>query len=177
MPIGNNDAHRRPRNVDEGPQASDGYVMTIARRACLALALLLPIVPAAASPTWVTIHGQPRFSDVRSQLQALADINGTQDRNEFCVVGQQDGRHRQAYVYWPTENKLILWIPHLYDDQALVRSKRYLDLRRDVVPGNDVHGSTYLLTRTDADAIIHACQATGETFTILKSPVRKASHG
>ena len=151
--------------------------MTIVQHAFVALALLLPIVPAAASPTWVTIHGQSRFSNVHAQLQALTDINGTRDRNEFCVVGQQDGRYRQAYVYWPTENKLILWIPHLYDDQALVRSKRYLDLTRDVVPGNDVHGSTYLLTRTDADAIIHACHARGETFTILKSPVRKAPHG
>ena len=165
------------RNVDDGSRAFSGHVMAIARRASFALALLLPTTLADASPTWVTIHGQPRFSDVRSQLQALADTNGTQDRNEFCVVGQQDGRYHQAYVYWPTENKLILWIPHLYDDQALVRSKRYLDLTRDVVSGNDVHGSTYLLTRADADAIIHACHATGETFTILKSPAREATHG
>ena len=151
--------------------------MTTALRPFLALALLLPIVPAAASPTWVTIQGQPQFSDVRSQLQALVDTNGTRDRNEFCIVGQQDGRYRQAYVYWPTENKLILWIPHVYDDQALVRSKRYFDLTRDVVSGNDVHGSTYLLTRIDADAIICACHARGETFTILKSPAHEAPHG
>ena len=61
--------------------------MTTALRPFLALALLLPVAPTAASPTWTTIHGQPRFSDVRSQLRALADANGTQERNEFCVVG------------------------------------------------------------------------------------------
>ncbi len=99
----------------------------------------------------------------------LVNVNGHQKTNEFCVIGQQDSTSLQAYVYWPTEQKLILWVPHLYDDEALVTSDRYLDLKRDVVAGNDVHGSTYLVTRSFVNAILQACREHGDKFTIQKS--------
>lgn len=99
----------------------------------------------------------------------LVNVNGRQKTNQFCVIGQKGDTSVQAYVYWPTEQKLILWVPHLYDNEALVTSDRYLDLKRDVVDGNDVHGSTYLVTRSFVNAALKACQEHGEKFTIHKS--------
>ncbi len=117
---------------------------------------------------WVPIRHIPGFSDVKAQLQMLVNVNGHKKNNQFCVIGQKDNASVQAYVYWPTENKLILWVPHLYDDKALVTSDRYLDLKTDVVEGNDVHGSTYLITRSFVNAILKACDEQGDKFTILK---------
>jgi hypothetical protein len=97
------------------------------------------------------------------------NVNGHEKANRFCVVGQKDSRSIQAYVYWPTEQKLILWVPHLYDDEALVTSDRYLDLKRDVVEGDDVHGSTYMVTRSFVNAAVEACREHGDKFTIQKS--------
>lgn len=132
---------------------------------------------AYADPVWISIQGRTEFADVNDQLQVLANSNGHRTENQFCVVGQQDGHYVQAYVYWPDENKLILWEPHLYDNQALVGSKRYLDLTRDVVAGDDVHGSTYLLTRADADAILLACHLHGEQFMIKRERAPGQSNG
>jgi hypothetical protein len=143
--------------------AKYGFAVSIA---CAALAT------ACAAQTgwaWVSIRHVPAFSDVQAQLQMLVNVNGHEKTNQFCVIGQKDKTSLQAYVYWPTEQKLILWVPHLYDDEALVTSDRYLDLKRDVVDGNDVHGSTYLVTRSFVNTTVQACQEHGDKFTIQKS--------
>ncbi len=135
----------------------------------IAFAALATSCAAHTGWAWVSIRHVPAFSDVRAQLQMLVNVNGRQKTNQFCVIGQKDDTSVQAYVYWPTEQKLILWVPHLYDNEALVTSDRYLDLKRDVVDGNDVHGSTYLVTRSFVNAALKACQEHGEKFTIHKS--------
>lgn len=80
-------------------------------------------------------------------------------------MGQGTGAEEQARVCWPDENKLILWLPD-HDPHAIAGSKRDLDLTRNVVPGNDGHGSPYLMTRHAVDDKIRACRQHGETFLI-----------
>ncbi|WP_234730741.1 hypothetical protein [Acidocella facilis] len=137
--------------------------------AALAYATFAPASAATADQGWISIEHLSAFSDVQAQLQTLVNINGRKKMNHFCVVGHKDGDEVQAYVYWSTEEKLILWVPHLYDDEALVTSDRYLDLKRDVVDGNDVHGSTYMVTRAFVNKTLQACRNYGETFEIKKS--------
>ncbi len=138
---------------------------------------LLAAVPAHASTQWVSIKTLSDFADAASQLQALIDAKGHTVENKLCVIGQKDGRYQQAYVYWPSENKLILWTPDVTDPETLVHSRRYLDLTRDVVKGSDVHGSTYLLTQTFVDETLRACATKGDHYTITKTPSHAATHG
>ncbi len=142
---------------------------TACRAASMAILIAAPRPAAAQGADWVSIRTIPAFADVQAQLQTLVNINARQSTNRFCVVARRDGGILEAEVYWATEDKLILWLPHLYDNEALVDSNRDLDLRRDVVPGNDVHGSTYEITQADADAILTACRRHGDQFVILKA--------
>jgi hypothetical protein len=124
---------------------------------------------AVAAPHWVSIDRLPAFSDARSQLQVLVNLNGHAISNRFCVVGQQDGRYESAYVYWPTENKLILWEPIQDDAQAIVDSRRYLDLKRDVIANDTDSTSTYLLTRAEVGHILAACRTYGQIFVVERT--------
>ncbi len=116
---------------------------------------------------WVSIKTLPGFGDAQAQLQALVDKNGHQATNRLCVVGQRDGAHFQAEVYWPSENKLILWVPNINDPETLIHSRRYLDLKRDVRA--DVGTSTYLLSRSFVDETLHACAGKGDHFVIHRA--------
>ena len=133
---------------------------------------LLLATAAVAQPRdltrWFAVANNPSFADVRKQLQVLVDARGHRRRNRLCVVGQESKGYRQAYVHWPAEDKLILWEPQSDNSRAMLNSRRFLDLRRDVVTGDDVHGSTYLLTRSDADQTIAACRRYGTIFIIVR---------
>ncbi len=132
---------------------------------------------AKAEFQWVSIRTLPYFDHAREQLQILVDTNGHRKANRLCVIGQRDGTSSQAYVYWPSENKLILWTPDVTDPATLVHSRRYLDLKRDVVTGDDVHGSTYLLSQHFVNQTLSACAEKGDYFTIIKSAQKGATHG
>jgi hypothetical protein len=60
----------------------------------------------------VPVRTIPAFADVRLQLQALVNIFGFHDKNEFCVVAYKGTSELQAEIYWPTQNKLIQWVPY-----------------------------------------------------------------
>ena len=139
-------------------------------------ALLLAPVGTRATIRWFPVGTNQWFADVHAQLQVLVDKNGRRETNRLCVVGEEADGVLQAYVYWPEESKLILWVPDRYDSQAIVHSRRYLDLKRDVVEGDDVHGSTYLLTRATANSKIRACQRFGTTYR-LERRAGSGTHG
>ncbi len=122
--------------------------------------------PAFAGIEWVSIKKLPGFDDAQAQLQALVDVNGHRTDNRLCVVGQRDGGHFQAEVYWPAENKLILWVPNINDPETLVHSRRYLDLKRDVRA--NVGTSTYLLSRSFVAETLKACASRGDHFVIRR---------
>ena len=141
----------------------------------LVLAMLAPVAARTAGH-WFSIRGRPEFADVQAQLQVVVDEHAHQRTNRFCVVGEMVEGSTEAWVYWPEEGKLILWRPDRDNPHAIAGSKRYLDLKRDVVEGNDVHGSTYRLTRATADEKIQACRQRGEIHTI-ELPAGIDAHG
>jgi hypothetical protein len=144
---------------------------------CMLLAAILPApVLAQAAEHWFSIRGRSEFADVQAQLQVVVDEHAHQRTNRFCVVGEAVEGSTEAWVYWPEEGKLILWRPDRDNPHAIAGSKRYLDLKRDVVEGNDVHGSTYRLTRSTADEKIRACGQHGEIHTI-ELPAGSGAHG
>ncbi len=104
------------------------------------------------------------------------DEHAATTANQFCVVGEKGAGFMEAWVYWPSANKLILWLPDRDNPHAIAGSKRYLDLTRDVVNGTDVHGSTHMLTRATADQKINGCKQHGDTFTIEKT-AKGGEHG
>ena len=124
---------------------------------------------AQAANRWFPIVGNPEFADVRAQLQVVVDEHAHERANQFCVVGEKGHGFMEAWVYWPADNKLILWLPDHDNPHAIAGSKRYLDLTRDVVDGTDVQGSTYKLTRATANDKIRACAQHGNIYTIQKS--------
>ncbi len=140
------------------------------------LVFLASGVPAHASGRWFPVGSEADFADVRAQLQVVVDEHAHRAENRFCVVGQRTGTEEEAWVCWRQENKLILWLPDKDNPHAIAGSKRTLDLTRDVVAGNDVHGSTYLMTRRTVDEKIRACRQHGETYLIEKS-AGEAAHG
>ncbi|RZF63576.1 hypothetical protein EWE75_15465 [Sphingomonas populi] len=118
-----------------------------------------------------SLKGVRYFEPMEMYLQRVVDRNGK--RNAICVVGESTGEPvPNAMVYWPIERKLILWEASVDDPDPISRSRRYLDIRRDVVLGDDVHGSTYLVTRKWVDQVIAACKRYGTSFTIIKSDGR-----
>ena len=153
-----------------------GRLPTQATRGCVLLSACLAVVsPAYAASEWVSIKPLPGFNAVQAQLQALVDKNGRETVNHLCVIGQKDGAHFQAEVYWPSENKLILWIPNINDPETLIHSKRYVDLKRDV--RDNVGTSTYLLSRSFVDETLKACASKGDHFTVDKTPSPAPTRG
>ncbi len=138
--------------------------------ACLAVA-----IPASAAFEWVSIKTLPGFDDVKAQLQTLVDRNGHHRTNRLCVVGQKNGKNFQAEVYWPSENKLILWVPNINDPETLIHSRRYLDLKRDVRA--DTGTSTYLLSTSFVDETLKACSSKGDHFIIERNMQTVPSNG
>jgi hypothetical protein len=143
--------------------------------ALLAFITIAPGVARAANP-WFSIRRELVFADVDAQLQVLVDEHARQRTSRFCVVGETVGRVREAWVYWPAAGKLILWRPDRDNPHAIAGSNRYLDLKKDVVAGDDVGGSTYKLTRTQAAKTIKACTQHGDHYTIAKQ-IRTGAHG
>jgi hypothetical protein len=137
---------------------------------------MLTSIVAQAAEHWFSIRGRPEFADVQAQLQVVVDEHARQKTNRFCVVGEMVEGFTEAWVYWPEEGKLILWRPDRDNPHAIAGSNRYLDLKLDVVEGNDVHGSTYRLTRATANEKIRACRQHGEIHTI-ELPAGSSSHG
>ena len=125
---------------------------------------------AYTAPHWFSIAGKPAFADVQAQLQVVVDEHAQKARNRFCVVGELVGASEEAWIYWPDGGRLILWRPDRDNPHAIAGSNRDLDLRRDVVDGNDVGGSTYKLTRAEADTTIRACAQHGDNYLIQKRP-------
>lgn len=138
--------------------------------ACVILIAAASIVPigARSADRWFSIRGKSDFADVRAQLQVVVDEHAHHRTSKFCVTGETAGDSARAWVYWPDENKLILWRPDQDNPHAIAGSNRYLDLKRDVVEGNDVHGSTYKLTRASANSVIRACKQHGDIYTIAR---------
>jgi len=96
-----------------------------------------------------------------------------QSVENFCVVGYQfSSGERLAYVYWARKNRLILWEGGTDAEtraRSIARSRRPLDLRRDVVESDaDIGGSTYLVTRGWVQRKIDDCAKHGRRYRVSR---------
>ena len=149
----------------------------------LLLTLILPLA-ARAQSGYFPIARMKMFSHVMIDLQALVNINGFHEDNQFCVVGFLDAGDEPsdagAYVFWPTENKLIWWqpdgdypevsgIPPRDDPANMVRSRDYGDLRYDVAESEASMTPSKIWTRSEANDAIHECWKYGTNYRIKKT--------
>lgn len=121
---------------------------------------------------WVKISEFPRFSTITSQLQTLVDAQGHSKINDFCVIGQKDGSYLAAYVYWATEDRLIIWNPDPHDfaePHGLVNSYSNVNLKIGAVDQEFYSRTTTEMPRSYANEIIRACAASGQKFSVTKS--------
>ena len=126
-----------------------------------------------ASAQTVSVRNAPGFADLEAALKELVTQESTHSTNLFYVspVELDPSAPSTAWVYWPNKKALILFEPGAgYDPKlSLVWSRRYLDLKRDVVPTiKEVAGSNFLLSRAEAAAIVASCKS-GDKFVIEKA--------
>jgi len=121
---------------------------------------------------WVQIAKYPQFSAIKTQLQYLVDQHGKQEENQFCVVGQTDGKFLAAYVYWMTDDQLIFWLANKYDiyeSDALSDSPVQIDLKNGLREAEDAADDRDEMQRSYVQAILRACKVSGQNFVIKKS--------
>jgi hypothetical protein len=138
--------------------------------------LLIALVLAASSlrsqeTSPMSVRGVKGFDNPQSALRKLVDAKHGGATNKFCVVGYKDaGGATTAWVHWAEGNALIWWEPTKDGTVSLAHSRRYLNLRRDVVASeSDLKGSTYLVTRPWVDHILSDCKAAGDKYIIRKT--------
>jgi hypothetical protein len=121
---------------------------------------------------WVSIGHYPQFTTIKAQLQDLVDHDATQKINKFCVIGQKDGVFLGAYVYWLTGDQLIFWLPDprdIEESNALTYSEVDIDLKHGLRDEEDSSDNRNEMQRSYAEAILQACQKSGQNFVISKS--------
>jgi hypothetical protein len=147
-----------------------GFVLEInfVRPLAIVLALLfgwgIGPVALADDAVAVSIQNDPDFADLQIQLQLLVNTMGFHAMNHFCVVGYEAKGNTDVlpYIYWPTQNKLIVW-----DDNIILESAHYSDLTRDILPDGAM--TINRLHRSDVNDIIQDCRKYGDVYTIKKT--------
>jgi hypothetical protein len=112
----------------------------------------------------------PDFTNYKPVLVDFLHSKKRKGAQDFCIVGYRHADQSQsAWVIWKQAGKLILWEP---GDEPLLNSRRVLDLKRDVVKTeDDLHGSTYLVTRAWVKQIQADCQRAGVRTTVNAATV------
>jgi hypothetical protein len=117
------------------------------------------------------------FKPVTGALKALsASQSNSKRRQHFCVIGYVgDGDARSvpakiAWVHWREKQQLVLWEPAaegFKSKETLLRSRRTLDLDRDVVATDaEVAGSSYVVSRPWVDELINDCKRRGKRYLL-----------
>lgn len=135
-----------------------------------ALAFSPPCHAQSADDITFDIATTPIFSDYQLILAGYLQKQKRKGHHDFCVVGYiHTDNTKTAWVIWKQAGKLILWEPGVAtpgvatpDVAALTQSRRVLDLKHDVVnTDDDVHGSTYLVTKAWVKQIHDDCSRAG----------------
>ena len=129
---------------------------------------------AAQDVTFMSVKGLAGFEQPEALLRQLVLSKRGPQVNTFCIVGYQDSAGIKAsWVHWAQGNALILWEPGK-PQSPLSHSRRYLNLRTDVVASDDqLKGSTYLATRQWVGELQSTCDKVGDKYTIRRSLPRK----
>ncbi len=118
-----------------------------------------------------------QFTNLELELKYLIFKNGDFSvTNHFCIVGYQFPDDRQeAVVIWSEPRQLIRWFGHREPELAEEGFKyanslffsKSLDLDTGLVDTqDDIHGSTFLTVRSQAEAVITDCEQHGRHYTI-----------
>ena len=143
------------------------------RRAGFSLAsMLLAFVPAIASCQGhletFKVSEDKFFSNYRPVLIHYLRSQHVHAETKACILGEKDsGGALFAWVIWRAGHQMILWEDGV---TALERSRRLLDLNKDVVATDaDVHGSDYLVTRQWVEDQEDKCSKEGLSVDIKPS--------
>ena len=139
--------------------------------AAMAALLASPGAFAQSAPSYFKLSSNPDFSKYRPALVDYLHSQHYRKATRFCVFGTKDDGNVTATVIWPDGQQIIDWGGN---DSALADSTSIVHLKTDVVPTeNDLHGSTYLVTRkwvNDQQAI---CKKSGETVQISAADLKQ----
>lgn len=141
----------------------------------IAIFLLRGVGPAAANPDStasepipVSVRNNPLFANLPAQLQAMVNALGFHTLNRFCVVGYKIGdkdTYPLAYIFWPTQNKIIAWSSAA--TQTILLTGQSSDLTRDILPDGEI--TINYLHRSDLAAILKDCWKFGNNYIIKKT--------
>ena len=141
--------------------------------AILALAIASP---GLATTQWRQIDTAPGFHGWRAQLQHMVDRDGRSGVNHFCAVvatgrtAGPDDSYTWAYVYWREASKLYTFAQSDEGLSDMSAFKAPLDLNSDVVSKQrDLHGSTFLVTRSWLRNVLSHCAKVGTQVSLRKS--------
>jgi hypothetical protein len=141
------------------------------RHICSVLWIAVALTTAFAQEmTPVNVGAIQEFAKPESALRELVNAKKGGATNNFCIVGYKDEAGTvTAWVHWVERNALIFWEP----PEPLAQSRRYLDLRRDVVASDDqLKGSTYLVTKPWVKRLLADCKAVGSPYVIRRTQPR-----
>jgi hypothetical protein len=144
--------------------------------ALLLAATIAGMVRAEETLGFFSVREHQDFAEPRRQLTALVKAHGKRRINNFCVIGYRlRAANEIAWVHWREAKAIILWEPRIDGNpgDALLRSRRYLDLERDVVETEaDIKGSTYLISRQWLRGVLDDCASHGDRFEIRHPNLR-----
>jgi hypothetical protein len=124
-----------------------------------------------------TVERTSGFKPVPVALEAfLVKQKAAMGAHSLCVIGYVEKRSaaspitKIAWVHWREGNRLTLWEPAakgFESKDSLIRSRRDLDLTKDIAESAEAVGSsTYLVSRHWFDAINKDCNKRGKTYLI-----------
>lgn len=111
------------------------------------------------------IASDPDFKDYKQVVARFAGQRRPRAENNFCILGSSGDKVKSAWVLWREGAQIILW----EGGGDLSLSRRVIHLPSDVVPSeSDLHGSTYLVTRSWVDDLTKSCERLGVQVHISK---------
>ena len=137
-----------------------------------------PAAPAStASPggdaTPFVLDADPDYAHYRRAVVEYLVARKAHGPAHVCVLGERDGGGgRSASVWWREGARIIEWDGR---DAPLATSTSNLDLKRDVVATqDDLHGSTYLVTRQWVADFKSRCTRHGVSFVVRPAEIAAA---
>jgi hypothetical protein len=116
------------------------------------------------------ITSDPDFKDYKQVVTRFAEKHRPRKENSFCIIGFSAEDTKSAWVLWHEGGEIILW----EGGDDLDVSRRIVHLKSDVVATEgEVHGSTYLVTKSWVDELSKSCDRTGLKVRVGAAPNSK----
>ena len=113
--------------------------------------------PAPAEKTF-DLASDPDFGKFDQVVTRFAAKHRPGKESSFCVIGVSTEGTKSAWVIWREGRQILLW----EGGDDLEQSRRVIHLKSDVVASEaDLHGSTYLVTRSWVDDLTRRCEDSG----------------